>query len=268
MHSGAPEPVALGRLILDRRTTRFLPRAKARAIRTGGAKRRIPFVIRIDDVVCKEPALSWLLDALAARGLRASLEVVPYLMEFDEGFLDRFDPRGKLFEVSQHGYAHVPRTAESGRRCEFSPESAAPTAEELDVIARGKRLIERAFPRRFTGGFSPPYDALPSWLPAMWHSLDGKFVSCLFTNSMPDAPLPVRRAGVDVWDWKVDRALSPDRMKRKLTVQFAVDGHAGIVLHPRCLRRRSDKLHLLSLLNQAEEGTATVSLKDLALGLR
>jgi len=46
-----------------------------------------------------------------------------------------------------------------------------------------------------------------------------------------------------------------------------LDGHAGIVLHPRCLRNRPEKLRLQSLLNYLEaEGAATVSLKDLALG--
>lgn len=265
-HSGTPEPLQLGRLILDRRTARQLPKPKARAIRKGSVKRGIPLVIRIDDVVCKEPALCWLLDLLATRGLRASLEVVPYLLEFDETFLDRFDPSNKLFEVSQHGYAHVPRTSDNGRLWEFFPESTAPTAAELEVIARGKRHIETAFPERFTGGFSPPYDALPPWLPATWHALGGTFVSCLQTNSVPGAPLPVTRAGVDVWDWANARALDRKWVRHKLALQLAVDSHTGIVLHPRCLRQRREKLRLLSLLNYAEGSMTTVSLRDLAMG--
>ena len=127
---------------------RVIPKLKPSPIRDQ-APDGIPFVIRIDDGVCKEPALCWLLALLASRGQRASLEVVPYLMDFDESFLDRFDPSGSLFEVSQHGYAHVPRATESGRRCEFYPESEAPTAEELNLLARGKQLIERAFPPPF-----------------------------------------------------------------------------------------------------------------------
>jgi hypothetical protein len=104
-------------------------------------------------------------------------------------------------------------------------------------------------------------------LPAMWHKLGGAFVSCLHTNSMPGAPLPVTRAGVDVWDWSMDRAFGQDAVIRKLMIQLALDGHAGIVLHPRCLRERPEKMHLLRLLNYLEaEGAATVSLKDLALG--
>jgi len=265
-HSGAPEPQELRRLILDRQGMRSQPRPKPHAIRRNRTKKGIPLVVRIDDVVCKEPAFCWLLDVLAARSLRASLELVPYLVEFDETFLDRFDPARKLFEVSQHGYAHVPRTTDGGRRCEFSPESAAPTTEEVEVIARGKQQIEAAFPHRFNGGFSPPYDALPSWLPATWHALGGTFVSCLYTNSVPGSPLPVRRAGADVWDWTMDRAVSRDQLMRKLALQVSMDGHAGIVLHPRCLRRRSEKLHLHNLLNRMEGGARTVSLRDLALG--
>jgi hypothetical protein len=127
--------------------------------------------------------------------------------------------------------------------------------------------MEKEFPKRFSGGFSPPYDVLPAWLPALWHTLGGAFVSCLQTNSMPGAPLPVRRAGVGVWDWTMDRGLSRDAVTRKLVVQLALDGHAGIVLHPQCLRDRPEKLRLLSLLNRLEaEGAATVSLRDLALG--
>lgn len=265
-NSGAPDPLELRRLILDRRGPPPMRKPKPHAMGRRTRTRATPLVIRVDDVVCQEPALCWLLEVLATRGLRASLEVVPYLVEFDEEFLGSFDPSGELFEVSQHGYAHVPRTSDTGCRFEFSPESAMPTAEDVETIARGKRQMEKAFPKRFTGGFSPPYDALPPWLPARWYELGGAFVSCLQTNSVPGAPLRVVRAGVDVWNWAIHRAVDQDIVRKKLALQLALDGHAGIVLHPRCFRSRSAKLHLLSLLNAVEEGFATVSLRDLALG--
>jgi hypothetical protein len=266
-HSGVPDPARVGRLILNPRRTRTAAARKPRANRTSGSKHRIPLVIRIDDVVCQEPALCWLLDVLASRGMRASLEVVPYLARLDQAFLDRFDPSAALFEVSQHGYAHLPCTSDKGLRGEFSFETASSTAEEYEAIARGKTQLEERFSRRFTGGFSPPYDALPAWLPAVWHSLGGAFVSCLHTNSVPGTPLPVRRAGVDVWDWTKDRALGRDAVTRKLAVQLALDGHTGIVLHPRCLRDQPGKLRLLNLLNCLEAaGAGTVSLWDVALG--
>lgn len=265
-HPGSVEPRQVGRLILDMRPTRPGPVRRPRAGRPIGAKHRMPFVIRVDDVVCWEPALRWLLDLLASRGMRASLEVVPYLTQIDDAFLGSFDPSGALFEVSQHGYAHVPRTSASGRRCEFSPEADLPMSRESDEIARGKTQLAKAFPKRFTGGFSPPYDVLPPWLPSMWHSLGGSFISCLHTNSVPASPLPLARAGVDVWDWKTGCARDRDEVMRKLAVQFALDGHSGIVLHPRCLRDRSNKLHLLNLLHCVErEGAETVSLRAVAL---
>lgn len=264
-NSGDPDPLELRRLILDPHKTSATRKPKLPANRRRRSTRGTPLVIRVDDVVCKEPALCWLLDLLATRGLRASLEVVPYLVEFDEEFLDSFDLSGTLFEVSQHGYAHVPGMSDGGSRCEFSPESAMPTGEDIETIARGKRQMEKTFPRRFRGGFSPPYDALPSWLAAQWHELGGAFVSCLQTNSSPTAPLRVVRAGVDMWDWATNRAVDQDTVRKKLALQLALDGHAGIVLHPRCLRNRSAKLHLLRLLNALEEGFTTVSLRDLAL---
>jgi len=265
-HPGIPDLPALDRLILGRRPAASGPKRKSRIRGRPAAKRGIPFVIRIDDVVCHEPALGWLLNLLAARGLRASLEVIPYLLEFNGKFLDGFDPSRRLFEVSQHGYAHLPHTAD-GRRFEFSLENTGPTPEEFNAIAQGKRRLETAFPNRFAGGFSPPFDAFPPWLPATWKSLGGTFVSCLCSNSVAGAPLPVRRAGVDIWDWSADRALNRDRVMHKLRLQFALDGHAGVVLHPRCLRTRPQKLRLISLLNYAQHlGVASVSLTDLALG--
>lgn len=274
-HSGAPDAEQVGRLIVDRRQSNPMrkPRpspirqSSMRKLRPSLAKDSIPLVIRIDDVACQEPALCWLLDLLASRGMRASLEVVPYLAQIDEAFLGRFDPSGALFEISQHGYAHVPRTSDSGRRCEFSPETSTPTVEEREQIAWGKTQLEQRFAKRFTGGFSPPFDALPAWLPATWHSLGGSFVSCLLpTNSVPGAPLPVARAGIDVWNWAMDRALGQDAVRRKLALQLALDGYAGIVLHPRCLRDRANKMQLLKLLNSIAEDAVTVSLKNVAMG--
>ena len=59
---------------------------------------------------------------------------------------------------------------------------------------------------------------------------------------------------------------NPELVRHKLAAQYALDGHAGIVLHPRCLRRRSDKVQLRSLFGLVEQGALSVSLHDLALG--
>jgi len=264
-YPGTPHPQGLARLILNRPDVGPAPQAPSRAAGKRAGKQGIPLVIRVDDAICQEPAFVWSLEVLAARGLRASLEVVPYLLEFDEKLLDSLDPAKALFQVSQHGYAHVPRLSQDGRRCEFLPENA-PSPEELEVIARGRHRLEVAFPSRFAGGFSPPFDVLPNWLPPAWQRLGGRFVYCLFQDSAPGGPVPVTRAGVDIWNWAIDSALSRQQILRKLAVQFILEGHTGIVLHPRCLRRREDQSTLLSLLDYLEQGTVTVNLSDLALG--
>jgi hypothetical protein len=55
-------------------------------------------------------------------------------------------------------------------------------------------------------------------------------------------------------------------MRLKLSLQYRADGHAGIVLHPRCLRRRSEQMHLRSLLDRVGDSAVFLSLRDLALG--
>lgn len=276
-HPGRPEPHDLRRLIVDRpRDTGPSSVAPRRVAPRRGVPRasltrrgRVPLLIRVDDVACREPAVEWLLDLLASRRLRASLEVVPYLSEIDEGFLARFDPNAELFEVSQHGYAHVPRTTASGRRHEFSAESSAPAVEELEAIRWGKGRLERSFPRRFRGGFSPPFDSLPPWLPAAWRDEGGSFLSCLYTNHLPGSPVPVVRAGIDVWQWGPDHALSRPALRARLERQAVTDGHVGLVLHPRCLRTRWEKERLVSVLDYVERrGATTASLSSRAAARR
>jgi hypothetical protein len=230
------------------------------------SRRRIPFIIRIDDIVSDEPTVSWLLRLMAARELRASLEVVPYLTKIDDEFLDQFDPARKLFEVSQHGFAHVPRRTQAGHRCEFFPDSESATLPELAAIGAGKRQLESAFPKRFSGGFSPPFDALPRWLPEAWRLEGGAFVSCLYTNCLAGAPIAIVRAGVDIWDWREGRSVRFELLVRKLGIQVASDRHIGIVLHPRCLRNPRERDRLLLLLDILERhGTQTASLRELAM---
>ena len=255
----------LPNLNTSERLVRHFPKSPppARKVRVG-SKRRLPLVIRIDDVACSEPTVSWLFDLLASRKLHASVEVVPYLAKIDDRFLDQFDPSNTLFEVSQHGYAHVPRRTNTGKRCEFYPNSVSPTDEEIIAITAGKKELERAFPKRFTGGFSPPFDALPHWLPGVWYGQGGTFVSCLYTNHIKDSPIAILRAGVDIWDWAGGSAIRRDRLERQLVRQAYADLHIGIVVHPRCLRSR-EKERLLSILNFLDTfGTYSSSLRELA----
>ena len=78
---------------------------------------RVPFALRIDDVVEMDDSLKALLDQCSRSHVPASLEVIPYLTSLSDDDIAPFDP-ASLFEVSQHGYAHVNR-GERDVRAEF-----------------------------------------------------------------------------------------------------------------------------------------------------
>jgi hypothetical protein len=135
---------------------------------------------------------------------------------------------------------------------------------DLEVIHRGKLALETIFPNRFTGGFSPPFDALPPWLPAAWHREGGTFISCLYTNDLDGSSVPVVRAGVDIWNWSEDRAAERHELRRRLEYQAFAHGHVGIVLHPRCLRTQWERARLVSILNSLQaSGLSSTSLREL-----
>lgn len=222
--------------------------------------------IRVDDVTVPEDTLLWLLGLLASRHLCASLEVVPYLMRIDEECIDRFDSRRRLFEVSQHGYAHVPRTTRDNRRYEFDPKSVSPTESDDNVIHLGNCALTRRFPNRFTGGFSSPFDAMPAWLPAAWHRHGGAFVSFINAHRVAESPVPLVHAGIDIWNWAEERALRRDELRKRLEQQLVADGHVGIVLHPRCLRTKWERHRLVSVLNFLQNSDLkSTSLRALAI---
>ena len=269
----------LSSLILDRPSTVSTARSQQSAADRGlAAERPSPraatpkpprnagYVIRIDDILTLDPPVDWLLRVLAARGLKASLEVVPYLVDFEERALEIYDPTGDLFEVSQHGYSHIPRTAADGRRYEFDRDSHAATPEEDQLITSGKDRLERAFPARFTGGFSPPYDVLPCWLPSLWRDRGGSFVSRIDTSPFAGTPgIPVVQSGIDIWDWPRSRAHRRRHILQSIEQQLRTGGHAGIVLHPRCLWLRSQQRRLIALLDHLERrGFESRSLRQIA----
>ncbi|HEX8051888.1 MAG TPA: hypothetical protein VF517_02780 [Thermoleophilaceae bacterium] len=273
---GRPDAARLRTLLVgERRRVRVRPPRPApvrgrSALRTPRRRRPAragsPLAIRVDDVAVPELTLGWLLRILAERRLRASLDVVPYLNELNEASLAPFDPGGDLFEVAQHGYAHVPHSDAAGRRHEFAPDSERPAPDEVRLIRRGRAELLAAFPDRFGGGLSPPFDALPLWLADVWHGAGGLFVSHLFDRSLPPVPIPVVRAGTDIWDWDRARPRPHQAILEAIEADRARHGHAGIVLHPRCLRRRSAQEHLVTLLDAlAARGFYGASLRELAL---
>ena len=268
---GTPDPLQLRRLILKRSDrVQVVAEPQPPSRRTSPLQRfyhPLPFTIRIDDVVAPEPTLTWLLKLLAARELRASLEVVPYLLEFDEAFLNEHDPTGDLFEVSQHGYAHLPRSGGGRGWHEFRPGSARPNQDEVATISWGKARLERVFPQRFKGGFSPPFDALPMWLPDLWRDLGGVFLSRVAPIETDYATPPMLSAGIDPWDWKRGHTVAAHEMNRQLARYALRHRRVGIVLHPRCLRHPRERARFVALLDMLQRcSIATAALSKLAMG--
>jgi len=233
----------------------------------------LPLLITIEEVGSAEPALEWLLELLAGRGLRAALGIVPYLADFDEAFLDGFDPAGRLFAVSQHGYARLPRGVPGTQWREFSLDGVQPVFEELDEIDRGRQRLVRLFPSRWNGGFSAPFDGMSGPLAtALWESerspnnythsqsvqgrsLSGHIdsdvvVNCAFVmrtaaeskgvigNSLPTLVTGVRLCEMDTGGRGRMRFPSRLMLRMRLAKAALAHGYAGIIVTPRALRHR------------------------------
>jgi hypothetical protein len=225
----------------------------------------MPFVIRIDDVASSEPALEWLLQQLSIRGLRASLGVIPYFLDFDASFLDSFDPAGMLFKVSQQGYAQVarPRSGYAGR--EFLLDSTRPFRDEVTEIDWGRNHLQQAFSARWDGGFSAPFDAMPSELQTWWRDCGGTFVTGITEKRGAEAPLPVVHASALVWDSDNNWMHSRRWISRRLAQQAIRHGYAGIAIRLRCLRHPILQARLIEVLDFLENrGIATASLSEIA----
>jgi len=186
-------------------------------------------LIRIDDVTEATGLLTLLVRMCEERGFALSLEVVPYLCRLsEEHLLELFGPR-LVYEVGQHGYAHIPRRLPNGRKTEFLPEEACSAP-----LRDGMKVMRARFPTRFAGGFSAPYDFLPSWLPDRWQQTGGKYLTVV-TSAPPLGPLPVVRLGADPWDWSRKGPSRIEKVLRVIEQQLAETRVGGLVFHPQLL---------------------------------
>ena len=210
-----------------------------------GDSPRPALLVRIDDVIELSPELHLTIDLCTARGLSVSLEIVPYLCRFNERELLEFLGGAVRFEVSQHGYAHLPRRLANGRKSDFFSDQDF----EAD-LERGVATLRRLFPTTFRGGFSAPYDTFPPGFGASWQRLGGRYLSALW-DRLADCPLPVVYHAVDPWDWRRGTEHPQARMLRKLRESLARDGHAGLALHPQLLTTAARVAKLEQLLDAA-----------------
>lgn len=260
---GAPDPTKLRRLIVGDDETRPLiePAEPSRARRVlRETERAVPLVIRIDGVVSDEPALRWLLSLLRDRRLLASLAVTPYLADIEASLLDEFDPANALFDVMQHGYAGVPRWP-LGPAHEFSMTDGAPAAEDREKIISGKARLMSRFAGRWSGGFAPPFDAMPPWLSSFWQEQGGAFIALGGANIGRHGALPIVAAGVHLGGPGADRAA----LARQLAGHAIKHGFVGLIVRPPLLRRAGMREQLVGLLDLlAGRGVVSLPLRQVA----
>jgi len=229
---GAPDPTVLARQIRSTRRVRSFHSYAATDQGTSPPSKNScgpRLGIRIDDVGHLDDNLRWLIERIVERKLHASLEVIPYLCRISEADLDAMDP-DRFLTVSQHGYAHIPRASVACRRSEFTSEELPPEAE-VSQIAAGREVLRARFPVRFSGGFSAPYDALPSWLGPLWSELGGQFISCIWARPRL-AQIRVVYTSIETWDWKINAPLLPSEVLAAVRSSATRTGGAAVVIHP------------------------------------
>jgi hypothetical protein len=217
--------------------------------KTGENARKL--LVRVDDVVGLDDDLLFVLKMCRDLEVFASLEVVPYLFTLSDSELDRIDG-GRIFEVSQHGYAHLPVVRPNGRKCEFSP-TGAPSEITIGQLRRGFSMLRAAFPQRFRGGYSPPFDGLADWLPAVWRNIGGSYLSLIWAFCKEPA-MPVVRVETEFWDWETGQPYSLDTIIQSLLSGTQKAGHAGLVVHPQLMKDHSNRELLKELLTSLISG--------------
>jgi hypothetical protein len=204
-------------------------------------------LIRLDDIVALDEPVLWLLEVFRRRRLFASLEVVPYLSNLSDEDLDAVDAEA-LLEVGQHGYAHIPRFDEKGRKGEFWPRSEAELRLAAQQIAAGFSKLSAAFPRRFRGGYSPPFDGMPAWGDPVWLEAGVRYLSLMRADA-PSSRTPTIRLRTDLWNWKENRPRPALAVVREVAADMSEHGYAGIVIHPRLLCNQSERVRFTKLLD-------------------
>src|SRR5262249_11380612 len=125
--------------------------------------------LRIDDVVGIDDRLRRLLDAINEIGATVSFEVIPRLSHLTQVQLQAIAGSSiARYEVGQHGVCHFPAHPFCESRSEFRDKQEFPTNGELHALTQCREALAIRFPDLFAGGFSPPFDSLPRWLPAAW----------------------------------------------------------------------------------------------------
>jgi hypothetical protein len=221
------------------------------------------FVLRLDDVTRLDYALRWMLDTCRKWHMPASLEVIPYLSELTAADLNEIDNEGTFFEVSQHGYAHMLQYGPGGIIGEYVSEGMPLPDYVQRNLSRSCEDMRVTFGRRFHGGYSPPYDGIPTWLLKFWGSIGGRYISAIHPRTVNQG-IAIIRVGVDPWDWSANTPRPLESVLQQIESEMRHTGYAGLVIHPEVVWDRGQCGYVDTLLEfLAQAGVTGCSLSSL-----
>ena len=177
--------------------------------RWAAAGRTATFWWRDDDAVDDTPALDRL--AEAADTAPVGLAVIP--AGATEALAARLAAQAG-WTCLQHGFRHGNHAPPGEKKAEFGPHRAV--ADMLDDLARGRRLLEPLFGRRFFPLFVPPWNRIAADLAATLGSAGYRGLSAFGDRPLPAPGLVRLDCPCDPVDWHgtrgfvgVEAALAP-----------------------------------------------------------
>jgi|ERR1022692_340839 hypothetical protein len=239
-------------------STRITPIQKSQRLRPSPLPESFRFCVRVDDVASLDEDVISTIDMCVKLNLKISLEVVPYLCTLDESVLRSYWPEPVHLEVSQHGFAHIPRRQIAARKAEFVDQEHA-----RQDLRMGRSTMERLFPRTFRQGFSAPYDFAASFVPDTWRALGGRYLS-VCKQELPNCTLPIVSLSLDPWNWLANRPVSGRLLLRAIPHDVRRRGYVGVVLHPHLMRDRAELKRVAEFLKAiVERGGKPVFISEL-----
>lgn len=217
-----------------------------------------PLAVRIDAVTEINEDLLRALEVCASRGLKVSLEVIPYLCRMDETLLRAATGDRVAFEIAQHGFARLPRHTLSVQRAEFID----PRKSEAEMRL-GIGIIGQHFPATFRGGFSAPFDVTPEFLPALWSRVGGTYIS---SRGVPaKQAVPIVSLTLDPWKWNVRAPFGSYATLASAKRAVSDRGYAGLVIDARRLRSTREAKRLSTLIDRLlHTGGTTAFVSEIA----
>jgi hypothetical protein len=195
-------------------------------------KQELHIFLRDDDVDVDEGPLRHLLELSLSRCVPLNLEIIPAgLTDAAAKLLDYYTRCcPTLVELHQHGWQHVNHEP-TGRKCEFGVSRQV--GQQLQDIARGKRLLEARFEERFYPAFTPPWNRCTEETFQVLDALDFHVLS-KDTGRQTVSGYHFREISVtlDFYRWKGGATLkAPEDIIAQLVAQMPTHNPIGLMLH-------------------------------------